>query len=180
MNLPNLITITRFFFIPLYLFVFFSNWPYSNLYAFIVLLLAGLSDILDGYLARKNGQVTDIGKLLDPLADKLMMIAVIFSFVMDQRISWLAAGFFVFRDVAMILGSAFFHFKKYRILPANIFGKVTTIFFYLAFLMLMFQWSFGQEILWAAIIFSFITSIVYTASFWQRKGRLEETLKEPL
>lgn len=180
MNLPNIITITRFFFIPLYLFIFFSSWTYSNLFAFIVLLFAGLSDILDGYLARKNGQVTDIGKLLDPLADKLMMIAVIFSFVMDARISWLAAGFFLFRDVGMIVTSAFYHFKKYKILPANVFGKATTVIFYLAFLLLMFQWPYGQEVLWLAIIFSFITSLVYAISFLSKKPKMEESLKEPL
>lgn len=166
MNIPNFITLLRFFFIPLYLIVFFSDLQHANLFAFFILLLAGFSDILDGYLARKNGQITELGKLIDPLADKLMMITVIFSFVIDQRISWLAAGVFFLRDAAMILISAFVHFRKNkRVLAANIFGKATTVFFYLAFLLIMFQWPFAQEVLWFGIVLSFITSFIYLYSF---------------
>jgi cardiolipin synthase len=128
MNTPNLITIGRFFLTPLFLLLFFSNLPQANLLSFLVLILAGLSDMLDGYLARKKGQITDIGKLLDPLADKVMMLSVIFAFVLDQRISWLAAGFFIFRDVGMIVTSAFFHFKgKTEVPAANLLGKATTV-----------------------------------------------------
>lgn len=164
MNAPNLITIGRFFLIPLFLLLFFSGLPQAqaNLLSFIVLLAAGASDMLDGYLARRNGQTTEIGKLLDPLADKLMMLAVMFAFVIDHRISWLAAGVFFFRDIGMIVTSAFFHFNEKRtVLPANILGKATTVFYYIIFLMIMFQLPFYQEGLWAAIIFSFFTSLVY-------------------
>ncbi|WP_025025728.1 CDP-alcohol phosphatidyltransferase family protein [Caldalkalibacillus mannanilyticus] len=160
MNLPNLITIGRFFFIPLFILTFFSYQ--SNLFAFLILLAAGISDILDGYLARKNGQVTDIGKLLDPLADKLMMITVILAFVMDDRISWWAAGVFFFRDIGMILISAFYHFNGKRQVPtSNIFGKATTVFFYVAFLMIMFELPYHSEMLWSTILFSLFTSCIY-------------------
>jgi cardiolipin synthase len=162
MNAPNLITISRFFLIPLFLLLFFSDLPQANLLSFLVLLLAGFSDMLDGYLARKKGQITDIGKLLDPLADKVMMLSVIFAFVLDQRISWLAAGVFIFRDVGMIVTSAFFHFKgKIKVPAANLLGKATTVFYYIVFLMIMFKWPYYKEGLWVVIAFSFITSLVY-------------------
>lgn len=162
MNAPNLITIGRFFLIPLFFMLFFSGHPQANLLSFIVLATAGASDMIDGYLARKNGQITETGKLLDPLADKLMMLAVIFAFVLDQRISWLAAGVFFFRDIGMIVTSAFFHFNgKSTVLAANILGKATTVFYYIIFLMILFELSFYQEGLWIAIIFSFFTSFVY-------------------
>lgn len=177
MNIPNLITIARFFFIPLYFVLFFSDLALANLYAFLIIILAGLSDILDGYLARKNNQITDLGQLLDPLADKLMMLAVILSFVIDNRISWLAAGVFFFRDIAMIVASAFFHLKKYKILAANVLGKATTVFFYFAFVLLMFQLPYGQEVLWAAILFSFVSSIVYTKNFMKAKKEFEADKK---
>jgi cardiolipin synthase len=174
MNIPNFITLIRFFLIPLYLIVFFSELQHSNLYAFLILLLAGLSDMLDGYLARKNGQITELGKLIDPLADKLMMIAVMFSFVIDQRITWIAAGVFFLRDAGMILISAFFHFRKNkRIMAANLFGKATTVFFYLAFLLIMFQLPYAQEALWLGIILSFITSFIYLYSFIKNKDQLK-------
>lgn len=166
MNAPNLITIGRFFLIPFFLLLFFSSLPQANLLSFLVLLLAGLSDMLDGYLARRNGQITDVGKLLDPLADKLMMLSVIFAFVLDHRISWLAAGVFIFRDVGMIVTSAFFHFKgKKRVPAANLLGKATTVFYYFVFLMIMFKWPYYKEGLWVAIGFSFMTSLVYLYTF---------------
>jgi cardiolipin synthase len=166
MNVPNLITIGRFFFIPLFIVLFFSNIDHANLLSFIVLVLAGCSDMLDGYLARKNNQITELGKLLDPLADKLMMITVILAFVIDGRITWLAAGIFFLRDVGMIVTSAFFHFNSKKNVPAsNIFGKATTVFFYIALLLIMFEWPYHSETLWAAIIFSFFTSLIYLINF---------------
>jgi len=164
MNLPNLITIGRFFFIPLFILTFFSY--NSNLYAFLVLIAAGFSDMLDGYLARKNGQVTEIGKLLDPLADKLMMITVILAFVIDERISWWAASIIFLRDIGMILISAFFHFNGRRQVPAaNIFGKATTVLFYFAILLIMFEWPYHHEFFWGTILFSLITSGIYFIIF---------------
>jgi cardiolipin synthase len=166
MNLPNSITIVRLFLIPLFVVLFFSDLAHANLYAFLVLLLAGLSDMLDGYLARKHRKITDIGKLLDPLADKLMMITVILAFVIDQRITWMAAAVFFLRDVGMIISSAFFHFNSSKTVPtANFFGKATTVFFYVAFLLIMFQLPYDTELLWGAISFSILTSFIYFVAF---------------
>jgi cardiolipin synthase len=174
MNAPNLITIGRFFLIPFFLLLFFSTLPQANLLSFLVLILAGLSDMVDGYLARKSGQITEIGKLLDPLADKLMMLSVIFAFVLDQRISWLAAGVFFFRDVGMIVTSAFFHFKGKRKVPAaNFLGKATTVFYYLVFLMIMFKWPYYKQGLWFVILFSFFTSLVYLCTFVKFNDQLK-------
>ncbi|WP_202079507.1 CDP-alcohol phosphatidyltransferase family protein [Caldalkalibacillus salinus] len=173
MNVPNMITIARFFLIPIFILVFFSGHELANLYAFVILLVAGLSDMLDGYLARKHGLMTEIGKLLDPLADKCMMITVICSFLIDQRISMIAAGFFFFRDIAMILISAVFHFRNSRILASNFFGKASTVFYYVVFLFLMFQFPYSEALLWAAIIFSFITSFVYLIHFVKAHDELK-------
>ncbi|EGL81766.1 CDP-diacylglycerol/glycerol-3-phosphate 3-phosphatidyltransferase [Caldalkalibacillus thermarum TA2.A1] len=166
MNVPNLITVTRFFFIPLFWIAFFSGVDYANLLAFAVLILAGVSDMLDGYLARRTQQVTETGKLLDPLADKLMMITVILAFVIDGRISWLAAGVFFSRDLGMILVSVFVHFRGKRKVPAaNWLGKATTVLYYAVFLMIMFQLPYYREGLWAAIGFSIITSLNYLYTY---------------
>ncbi len=74
MNLPNTLTLSRFFLIPAYMYVFYLGYIKTS---FIILLLAGLTDIIDGRMARSRGQVTQVGVMLDPLADKLMMITVI-------------------------------------------------------------------------------------------------------
>jgi cardiolipin synthase len=164
MNLPNLLTLFRFLMVPLYLYIFFSDFfPESSriFWAVGIILLAGITDIADGYLARKNRQVTQLGTMLDPLADKLMIIAVFASLLISGKIGLWAAIAIVFRDVAMIICSVFFHLRGKKTVPANIFGKLTTVLYYVALFMLMFDWSTAQSFLWFVIAMSYFTSIVY-------------------
>ena len=73
MNLPNKLTILRVAMIPFFLvFLLLESIPHNNLWALIVFILASLTDMLDGKIARKRGLVTDFGKFMDPLADKLL------------------------------------------------------------------------------------------------------------
>jgi len=159
-NIPNALTLFRIALIPLYLFVFFSN---NIKLAFLILVIAGITDIVDGYIARKYKLVTEFGSLFDPLADKLMMLAVISSFFLSERISLWAALFFFVRDIGMIVASVVFHLRGKKTVPANAFGKLTTVLFYIAFPLIMFRYVYGEEILWAVIAFSFLTSAIYLA-----------------
>lgn len=162
MNVANAITLTRFIFIPLFCAAFFSGKEEANLLAFLVLAAAGLSDVLDGYIARRTNQVTEQGKLLDPLADKLLTLTVIFSFVISHRLTWLEASLFFIRDIGMIVGSTFLYFRGKKEVPqANKFGKATTVLYYLVFLMVLFQLPYYHEALWGVIAFSLVTSINY-------------------
>lgn len=162
MNLPNMITISRFILIPIYIAVFL----YGNMgLAFGIVIVAGATDILDGYLARRNGQVTPIGSMLDPLADKSMMIVVMLTLLYKGMISWQAALVIFIRDIGMIIGSAFFHFRGKQTVPANIMGKLTTGLFYVAIMLIFFGYSNAELVLWVAIILSFITSGIYVFQF---------------
>ncbi|MDA8354594.1 MAG: CDP-alcohol phosphatidyltransferase family protein [Firmicutes bacterium] len=167
MNIPNTVTLFRFILIPIYLWIFFSEIPHRMEWAFFVLLLAGMTDVVDGYLARKNKQVTQLGIMLDPLADKLMMLAVFLSLLASQRISIPAALAIFLRDLGMIIASAFFHFQGKLTVPANLMGKLTTVLYYIALSLLMFDHPIGGEFLWGVIIFSFLTSFVYLFQFKQ-------------
>jgi cardiolipin synthase len=102
-----------------------------------------------------------LGTMLDPLADKLMIIAVFASLLISGKIGLWAAIAIVFRDVAMIICSVFFHLRGKKTVPANIFGKLTTVLYYVALFMLMFDWSTAQSFLWFVIAMSYFTSIVY-------------------
>lgn len=161
MNVPNALTIFRIMLVPVYLLVFFSAHPLRIEIAYIILIIAGLSDIIDGYIARNYKMVTEFGKMMDPFADKLMMLAVITSFFLTERISLWAALFFFARDVGMIVASAIFHFRGKKTVPANVFGKVTTVLFYLVFTLIMFQYPYAETGLWIVLAFSFVTSAVY-------------------
>jgi cardiolipin synthase (CMP-forming) len=164
MNLPNLLTMIRFAMVPIYLAVFFSDIQPTRIrisWAIGIILFAGLTDVVDGYLARRNKQVTQLGTMLDPLADKLMLIAVFVSLLISEKISFWQASAIVFRDFAMIICSAIFHFRGKKTVPANVFGKLTTVLYYITLGFLMFDLSFAQSFLWFVIALSYFTSIIY-------------------
>jgi cardiolipin synthase (CMP-forming) len=171
-NVPNLLTLFRFVLIPLYLLLFFSDLPNRMYWAFGVILLAGLTDVVDGYLARRNRQVTQLGIMLDPLADKLMMLSVFLSLLISERISIWAGVAIVLRDVGMIIGSAFFHIRGKRTVPANALGKLTTFLFYVALFLLLFRLPFAQTFLWGVIALSFLTTLIYLFQFKMINQRL--------
>jgi cardiolipin synthase len=133
--------------------------------AFAVVLLAEATDVLDGYLARSRGQVTTVGSMLDPLADKTMMIAVFVSLVASGMIPLGAAIAMLVRDAGMIAGSAFFHFRGSKTVPANWMGKLTTVLYYAAILWIVFDLPYAVPYLWVVIVFSFATSIIYIIQF---------------
>jgi CDP-diacylglycerol--glycerol-3-phosphate 3-phosphatidyltransferase len=85
LTLPNFITIGRILSCPIIFFLVFLETPLARFAAFVLFLAAALSDIWDGYLARKHGLVTDLGKLLDPLADKLLLVSTLVPFYFISR-----------------------------------------------------------------------------------------------
>jgi cardiolipin synthase len=171
LNLPNILTITRFFLIPIYLYIFFAG---HTAWAFLVLVLAGGTDVLDGYLARSKKQTTALGSMLDPLADKSMMLAVVLSFLYSGLIYWAEAIAMFIRDGGMIIGSAIFHFRGKKTVPSNTMGKLTTVLYYLAIPLIMFEVHYALFYLWIVIVFSFITSFIYILKIKQLNKEQDE------
>jgi CDP-diacylglycerol--glycerol-3-phosphate 3-phosphatidyltransferase len=99
MNLPNGLTLSRIFLIPLVLTVLLTK--YNVLVAVAIFLLASMTDLLDGYLARKRGQVTTLGTLLDPLADKLLICSAFISLVQLQVVPAWVVVIIVGREFAV-------------------------------------------------------------------------------
>ncbi|GBG08004.1 CDP-diacylglycerol--glycerol-3-phosphate 3-phosphatidyltransferase [Paenibacillus agaridevorans] len=162
LNLPNLLTSLRFVLIPVYIGIFVSG---HMIPAFLVVVAAGVTDVLDGHIARRYGQVTPAGEMLDPLADKLMLFTVIVSLLVSGHISWWAAGAMFLRDLGMIAAGLIAHFRKKKNVPANWMGKLTTVMFYAAIMFIFFEASFASTYLWIVIAFSFVTTFVYAASY---------------
>lgn len=132
MNIPNLITIFRMILIPIYALIFFSDLDNRVFLAGMVFLLAGISDVLDGYLARKYNQTTKLGTVLDPLADKLMSFTVLFTFALDKIIPYGVLFLLIAKEGSQIIGGLILYFKKDQsVIPSNKFGKVATILFYI-------------------------------------------------
>lgn len=87
MNLPNILTIFRLTLMPVFILIFFSSNPNNLIYSIGIFLLAGLTDFVDGYIGRKYKLITKTGVVLDSLADKLMLIAVLTCLVIKEYIS---------------------------------------------------------------------------------------------
>ena len=81
MNLANRITLVRVILIPVFLVVLYLDFPYNNLVGLGVFVIASLSDFLDGYIARSRNMVTDFGKFVDPIADKMLVTSAMLMFV---------------------------------------------------------------------------------------------------
>ncbi|SHE96417.1 cardiolipin synthase [Seinonella peptonophila] len=165
MNLPNLLTIIRFILVPVYWGVFFSEIPGRVYWSLGIVLLAGLTDVVDGYIARKHKQVTQLGIMLDPLADKCMLIAVFLSLLLSGVIGISAAIAILIRELAMIIFSAIFHFRGKKTVPANLLGKLTTVLFYVVLFMLMLHLPAAQHLLWVVIGLSYLASLIYISQF---------------
>jgi len=118
--------------------VYFSDDRGRKYYAVLVYAIAALSDFLDGYLARRFEASSNLGKLLDPLGDKLMTFAVMVCITIDRPILlWAALAFFV-KEVLLGVGGLVLHKKAHaELFPSNIVGKASTVVFFVVFVVLM-------------------------------------------
>ena len=90
MNIANKITIFRVFLVPIFLIVLYIDFPYNEFVATAIFIIAALTDTLDGYLARSRNLVTNFGKFIDPLADKILVSAALIALVeMNKVPAWL-------------------------------------------------------------------------------------------
>jgi CDP-diacylglycerol--glycerol-3-phosphate 3-phosphatidyltransferase len=135
MNWANRITLSRLVLTVLFVLALNSSWNYARTCALLIFLLAGISDFIDGEVARRYGNVTNFGKLMDPLVDKIMMAAAFISLVPLKAVPAWAATAVVARDF-LITGLRLIASSKGRVLPAERLGKhktswqiITVIFF---------------------------------------------------
>src|SRR5881227_3810502 len=125
MNWANRLTLSRLLLTIIFVAALNSSWQYGRTMALIVFLLAGVSDFVDGEIARRYGVVTDFGKLMDPLVDKIMVAAAFISLVPLKAVPAWAATTVVARDF-LITGLRLMASAKGRVLPAESLGKQKT------------------------------------------------------
>ncbi len=139
MNWANRLTLSRLALTVLFVAALNSSWHYARTSALIIFLIAGLTDFVDGEVARRYGIITNFGKLMDPLVDKIMMAAAFISLVPLKAVPAWAATTVVARDF-LITGLRLMASTKGRVLPAERLGKqktswqIITIIFFLALL----------------------------------------------
>ena len=130
MNLPNALTIVRLILVPVFAAAYFLV-PESYFYLpAVVLLLSGLTDMLDGYFARRFHQITPLGQFLDPVADKLTMFTVIVCLAVSHKAVLMLLLIFVVKELAPALIGLVLLKSWRNSIPAKWYGKVTTILLY--------------------------------------------------
>jgi|GEM_PF-197268 len=142
-QIPNYISVFRIVLIPLYILLFFGVIPLFSMAplvaAGIVFIVAGVSDALDGFLARKNNWITDIGKLLDPFADKLLEVVVSICLAIKFGGPFIILStIIVFKEIVMIIG-AYLIMSKSNVYVSSVWcGKLATVVWYLLILFVHF------------------------------------------
>jgi CDP-diacylglycerol---glycerol-3-phosphate 3-phosphatidyltransferase len=152
LNLPNLLTVLRIMLVPVLVVALLGNTPSGDVLAAIVFALASLTDFADGYLARSRSSVTTFGKLMDPLADKLLIVAALISLVSLHRLAPWVAMVIITRELAVTalrMGAN----QAGVVMGASMLGKVKTCIQIAAILALI---AFGSGQAW-------VSALVYLA-----------------
>lgn len=162
-SIPNILSGFRLLLIPVFLIVYFRAETTANYHlAAAVLLISGLTDVVDGIIARKFDQITELGKALDPLADKLTQITVSVCLAMRHPALWLAAVGFILKDVLIFAGGIRIYKEKKRVVSAKWYGKAGTFLYYTAALLVVFFPNL-PEIVRDGIFFALLVFMLYAA-----------------
>lgn len=172
MTIPNVLSFFRILLVPLFVYAFFSEIPMGRWIALGIFLLAGITDVVDGYIARKYELITKLGSALDPLADKLMLIAVLASFYMVGYIPLVALIIVMIKELMMIVTAMYIYFKNDEIVvTANKYGKSATVMFYIAIITITFSNNYylNYTIITIAVIMTIIALISYFINMKNRE-----------
>jgi len=168
-NLPNMITIARIFLVPVFLVIFWSPSPNHVLLGMVVLGIAGITDMIDGYVARKYNLITPLGKILDPAADKLIVITVMTSLFSVGKFPLWLVGLILAKELVIAVGGSFLVLKEKIEIGASIYGKAATISIYLALFFYAFEIR-GSTIISVIAGFASVLALVnYINSFIRRR-----------
>ncbi|MGV2384486.1 MAG UNVERIFIED_CONTAM: CDP-alcohol phosphatidyltransferase family protein [Thermobifida fusca] len=162
-TIPNMISVLRLLGVPLFLWLVLG--PQADLWALGVLAAAGLSDWLDGKIARAWNQTSRLGTLLDPMADRLYIFAALLGLVVRDIIPWWLMAILVLRDVLIIGALPVLRYYGYGPLPVNFAGKAATLCLLYAF-PLLFLGGYSGAVGYVAQIVGWAFAIWGTALYW--------------
>jgi len=129
--IPNILSVIRLMLVGVFIAVFFGlDHEFKNQIALAIFVLAGLTDVVDGFLARKFGWVTDAGKILDPLADKLMQCAALICLAVAGMVGYWYIIPYIFKELALLFCGFLVIKRRSFVTVSNIFGKFAAFFFY--------------------------------------------------
>jgi cardiolipin synthase len=175
LTVPNMISFARLLGVPLFLYLFLV--VQADVAAIVVLAVGGTSDWIDGYLARRLGQVSRLGELLDPAADRLYILATLLAFTVREIVPWQFTVALLARDVVMLGCLAVLRRAGQGPPPVHYVGKTATFILLVAFPMLLlaavtgvtFWYASGWALAWWGLVLYWIAAIFYLV---QARGQL--------
>src|SRR5579863_6570870 len=183
MNLPNALTILRIFFVPFLVAVLVEQdlriewhgvvWMPNEFLALCIFLIAAATDLLDGYLARRWGQITTVGTLLDPIADKLLISAALVSLVQIRRVPAWMVVLIIGREFAVSGLRSIAAAEGYTIQASDL-GKTKMITQVIAISMVLvsIRWQslnwFAMLWMWGVVVFGIASAMEYFRKFWRK------------
>ena len=181
-HVPNILTIIRFLLIPFIIYFLAIN---QYIVGVILFIISGITDVVDGAIARKFNFITDFGKLMDPLADKLTQISVLASFMIKELIPVWILAIVIAKEAVMIAGASFLYGRDV-VVSSKWFGKLATVLFFIAIVCSCFisYWNmsidvnnplpdFAQYIYYLALFSSIFSLVMYFLTF-SKKGYIKK------
>lgn len=168
MNLANKLTMLRIFLIPVFMVFLLNKIPNGASIAAGIFIVAAITDTLDGYIARKRNEITNLGKFMDPLADKLLVSAALISLVQMGKLSAWVVVVIIGREFTISILRAVAAAEG-RVIAASLWGKTKTIFQIIAIISILinnfpfsyFNFPFDTIMIWFAVVFTIISGIDY-------------------
>ena len=159
MNTPNKLTLLRMILVPVFLVILLSApYPYNNIIAVLIFIVASITDAVDGHLARKNNLITDFGKFMDPLADKLLVSSALIGLLSLSRINAYVVAIIIFREFA-VTSMRLIAAGNNKVIAAGFWGKIKTIIQMVAIILLLIEpWTIGS---WEFNTFNFFVGSSY-------------------
>jgi CDP-diacylglycerol--glycerol-3-phosphate 3-phosphatidyltransferase len=172
LNLPNSVTFLRILSIPLIVYLLLSTGiPNNDLIAVVIFAIVAFSDAVDGYLARRLNQVTVLGKLLDPLADKVLVLSVLLCFVELRVVSSIPVMILIARDL-LVSGIRMAAGASGKIIAAEKLGKYKAALLDIACAMIILGIKYGNWVLWLGVILSVVSGVQIFSREWGNNGRV--------
>lgn len=132
-TVPNILCYFRILLVPVFMVVYLTadGNAVQHYLAVGIILLAGLTDFLDGFIARRFNQITELGKLIDPLGDKLMQLAIAVVLVLHYDYLWILLAVFLVKEISMLVADLILFPKGVKLDGAKWYGKLSTFVFYI-------------------------------------------------
>lgn len=165
MGIPNILTILRLASIPPLLYSYLFMPRFGERIALIIFIFSGITDVLDGLIARKYNLVTKIGTVLDPLADKMILVSVLTVFAIKNKIGFWILLTMALKELLMIYGAYLLYRDRGDVIQANSLGKISTIMFYIASLSIMLNISAGYLLMIVFVMLNIISLFIYFFRF---------------